>query len=393
MNRMKKYGPDIVLMVVSVIVSFAAIDLFLYYGTHYRYAINKADFPQFYFTKDAELGFAITPNFATTTHYFEDAAFPVWSNNIGCFDTAYASETPSIYLTGDSLTWGFVPLSDSWGSQLQRLVGMRTVKCGVTGGYGTIQELIRTKRDLARMPKPKVIIVGYTPQNDVDDDARFPNVTVYNGYLVPNLARGNVTEAQAEEEYARFDTECTLTPPAHPILQHIRCFLSNHSVLYNLFRKHVLGALTSVLPSSFLEKSGVIQANTPLPDLSSDAAYQKHLEAIVGFKDLAQKEGIKLLFELGVDAPQDLKTFLDKNGIAYIDFTPIFKTYSKVTPLVWKENGHWNIAGNHLGALILSEYLITNDFITVADKDASLKAVETEMQKEFGTPWQTHNSR
>lgn len=382
MNWIKKYRVDIALIIVSVIVTIIIIDVVLYF-THYRYAITRLDYPRFYFVKDSELGFDISPNFATTTHYFADAAFPVWSNNLGCFDTNYAGETPYIYMTGDSLTWGFSPFNDTWGKMVQDLIGIRTVKCGITGGYGTKQELIRTSRALEHLPTPSVIIVGYTPANDVNDDANFPDNTVYNGYLVPNLTRGEVTEMQAEQKYALFDTFCTIEFPSHILLQKIRCMLSNHSVLYNLFRKNIRDRLTSIFSQSMLEKNGVIVPNIASPDRNSDLEYQKHLDNIMGFKILAEKKGSKLLFLLGNGDNTKLISFLEKEDITYLDLDPIFKKYSKVKPLIWKIDGHWNITGNYLVGLKVSKYLIENDLVKVVDKRTKTVEIDAFIKHEF----------
>lgn len=388
MNWIKKHKADIVLMITSVVVTLVAIDFALYYFTHYRYAIIKLDYPRFYFVKDSDLGTDIAQNFATATHYFEDAAFPVWSNNLGCFDTHYANKTPYIYMAGDSLTWGFSPFGDTWGKRVETLLGMRTVKCGVTGGYGTKQELLRTSRHLSRLPAPQLIIVGYTQVNDFDEDANFPINTVHDGYLVPNLAKHGVTEAEAQGKYALFDHYCATMPPLHPAVSRVRCFFSNHSVLYNLFRKRIRDALVFVFPHSKLEKLGLIAPNKPIPEAKNDVEWKKHLNNISGFKKLAEEKKAKLLFVLYL-TPEDattekLKLFLNESGIPYLDLSPIFKKYSKVKPLIWKLNGHWNIAGNHIVGLMVSRFIVENDLIKVGDKTERMKAIDAGMKKEFG---------
>lgn len=387
MNWIKKHKGDIALMIASIIVSLIAVDAALYF-TRYRYAITKRSYPRFYFVKDPELGTDIAPNFAPKTHYFEDAAFPVWSNTIGCFDTNYMGETPYIYMAGDSITWGFSPLEDMWGKKVEELVGIRTAKCGVTGGYGTKQELIRTSRHLSRLPAPQLIIVGYTQVNDFDEDANFPINTVYDGYLVPNLAKHGVTEAEAQEKYALFDNYCTTIPPLHPAISRVRCFFSNHSVLYNLFRKRIRDVLVSVFPSAKLENLGVIAQNKPIPEAKTDSEWRKHLDNILAFKKLAEEKNSKLLFVLyltpGDETTEKLKLFLNENSISYLNLSPIFEKYSKIKPLIWKLNGHWNIAGNHLAGFAVSKFIIENDLVVVSDKTERMRMIDAEMKKEFG---------
>jgi hypothetical protein len=365
-------------------ITLVALDVALFF-THYRGIISRWNYPQHYFTKDAELGFDIVPNFATSTHYFPDAAFPVWSNNIGCFDTDYASETPYIYMAGDSLTWGFVPFEDTWGKRMQDILGVRTMKCGVTGGYGTRQELIRTTRHLSQLPSTELIIVGYTQANDIDDDANFPSTTIHDGYLVPNLAKGGMTEAQAEEKYALFEKYCTLSDPSHPILQKARCLLNNYSVLYNLAKKNIRGVLVSVFSEPALVKLGIVAKMTPAIDAKSETGYQDHLKNVLGFKDLARREGAGLLFVLVPGENDRLKSFMDKQGIAYLDLKPAFEEYSRTQPLNWKIDGHWNIAGNHLAGLLVSRYLLEKDIIRVTDKASALLDIQEELKKSFGS--------
>ncbi|MEK7607390.1 MAG: hypothetical protein AAB484_00490 [Patescibacteria group bacterium] len=362
--------------------TLVVIDFALYF-TQKRSSITKLVYPRFYFVKDSELGHDISPNFATTTHFFEDFSYPIWSNDLGCFDTDYVGETPYIYMAGDSLTWGFSPFDDMWGKRLETLLGMRTVKCGVTGGYGTKQELIKTKRSLSRLPSPNLIIVGYFEGNDVIEDANFPSNTVYNGYLVRNLAKDGVSQALAEEKYARFDKYCTIEILLHPIIQRTRCLLSNHSVLYNLVKKDIRKALISLFPQSTLINSGLIAREIVLPDARSETEYKKHLDNVLDFKKLAVEENSKLLFVLMSGENEKLKLFLDREEISYVDFHPIFEEYSKIKSLRWKINGHHNIDGNHLLGFVVSKFIIENDLVSVVNKTESLMMIDKGMKEEF----------
>lgn len=386
MNWIKNNKENIILSIVSIIVSIVVIDAILYFS-HYRYVILKTIYPRFYFTKDAEIGHDVAPNMATTTHLFEDSSYLVWSNDLGCFDTRYYGETPYIYLAGDSLTWGFSPFEDLWGTRTQELTGVRTLKCGVTGGYGTKQEFIKASRILSRLPAPPaLIIVEHFDGNDIDEDTNFPINTVYNGYLVPNLVKGGVTEAEAQEKYARFDTMCTTELPSYPIIQKVRCFLSNHSVVYNFVKKDVRGWLTALFPQVVLEKMDLIAHEKHIAVQSSNADFEEHLQNILLFNELAKEKNSKLLFALVPGNNENLKVFLDKENILYLDLGPTFEKYGKVKPLRWKINGHWNPAGQHLAGLAISKYIIENNLISVPDKEGSLITINSFMRTEFGGP-------
>ncbi len=361
MNWIRKHRADIILTITSIIITLVIVDTFLYF-TRYRYVIRRENYPRYYFLKDAEIGLDISPKFATSTHYFDDAAFPVWSNNIGCFDRDYTDETPYIYMAGDSLTWGFVPFEDSWGRVLERELGIRTVKCGVTGGFGTKQERIKAERLFSKLPNPEIIIVGYTEVNDFDDDANFPINTIHGGYVVKNLAKDGVTEAEAEEKYRRFDRYCTIDTVTHPVIAMTRCFLSNHSVLYNIVKKDIRAKLPRLLPglTKKLENTGIFALQKPTIERTSEAEYQKHLKNVLDFKDLAREQGARLLFVLGPFNNEKIISFLMANQIAYIDLRPIFDEHSKSESLIWKKDGHWNVKGNHLVGEVVARYIKEN---------------------------------
>jgi lysophospholipase L1-like esterase len=385
MNWIRKNKTNILLSVASIIITIIALDIVLYFS-HYRYHISRNLYPQFYFKKDIEIGHDIALNVATTTHVFEDFEYPVWSNNLGCFDTNYNGETPYIYMAGDSLTWGFAPFADKWGTKIQSYLGVRTLKCGVTGGYGTNQEYIKAERLLAKLPEPpKIIIVEYFGGNDIDEDANFPINTIYNGYLVPNIAKGSTTEAVAQEKYARFDATCSREVSSHPIIQQVRCFLSNHSVLYNLVKKDIRDWVTSILPKEIFEKVDLIAHEKVAVAKSTDSSFEQHLQNILKFKELAREKNAKLLFVLyPYDDNAKIQTFLEKEKIEYLDLTPMITVYEKITPLHWKMNGHTNIAGDHLIGAVVSKYIIENNLVVVSDKENKLENIHSQIEKEFG---------
>ena len=152
----------------------------------------------------------------------------VWSNELGCFDYWYDRQDQFIYLVGDSFTWGFVPLENTWGAILERVLGARTLKCGV-GGYGTHQERIKIERLIGKVGIPRLIIVGYFTGNDLTDDYLFPNYTVIQGYWAKNvnfdLASGGRRVLSDEEiqtnlhEFLRTRTLSTRKRFSHGILK------------------------------------------------------------------------------------------------------------------------------------------------------------------------------
>lgn len=384
MDWIKKYAVNIALSVASIIVTLIFIDTALYFS-RFKYPIYRLNYPPYYFVKDSELGYDIAKNFATSTHFFRDDAFPIWSNNLGCFDTDYAGETPYVYIAGDSLTFSFAPFPDTWGKRIENLVGVRTLKCGVVG-YGTKQELIKAARNFARFPSPTLIVVGYTAYNDFDDDLNFPQTTEFRGYLVRNQAKGGVTEAAAEEKYANFYKYCTFGKPSSPAVARLRCFVTNHSVLFNLFKSDIRAKIDSLFPKLALRLEGqgfLAEQSKESPPEKTEAEYQKHLDNIRAFKELAEAKNSKLLFVLAPYENNKVRPFLDRENIAYLDLYPVFGKYSKSKPLIWPRDGHYNIAGNHLVGLVISKFIIENDLVEIQDGKGRLKEIDAELKKEF----------
>ena len=385
MNWIKKHGGNIILIIVSIVLTLVLIDIVLYFSP-LKATIYRLNYPQYYFVKDSELSYDIAKNFATSTHFFKDDAFPIWSNNLGCFDRDFTGETPYIYLAGDSLTWSFAPFEDTWGRRIETLLAERVVKCGVVG-YGTKQELVKAKRILTSFPAPNLIIVGYTAYNDFDDDVNSPQNTSYNGYLVKDLAKNGVTEVEAEQKYANFTKYCSPSIPSNIAIARIRCFVTNHSVLFNLFKSDIRKTIDRVFPqlARVLEKQGVLAEQGGTTIEKTDAEYQKHLDNILSFKKLAEEKDAALLFVLAPYDNDKVIPFLEKENIAYVDLNPIFDTYSKVTPLIWSKDGHYNIAGNHLVGLIVSKFIIENGLVEMSGAEERLEEIEKEIEDEFGS--------
>jgi hypothetical protein len=94
---------------------------------------------RYYFKADKELGFDIDANRPPVlTRQADGYTYHIWSNEIGCFDEPLGRPGDSILLLGDSFTWDFTRFEDKWGTLLQKHLGMRVLRCGVSG-FGTRQ--------------------------------------------------------------------------------------------------------------------------------------------------------------------------------------------------------------------------------------------------------------
>lgn len=315
------------------------------HSTRLKYKILPPLEPRGYSVRDPEAGYDIAPNFATSTHSFFDISYPVWSNELGCFDTPYRKEAPLIHLTGDSFSWGWTPFEHKWAKVIERELGIRVLNCGVNG-YGTKQQLIKSRKILNSLDEsPSIIIVGYLGANDPTDDSIFPNYSVLNGYRVRS-------QSIEREESA---------------ISSLKQWLSANSVTYNVFKSKLYAPILRIA------RGGGDPAVSEKAHIE-DHVYEEHLENVFGFRVLAEEKGSKLVFVLipaksevaGGEAPMNdrLKPYLEEAEIAYIDLLPEMKaSFDGGGRLYWEYDGHWNEAGNELAGKIVSERLMSEGFI------------------------------
>lgn len=323
-----------------------------------------------YYAASRDTGYDISKNAATSTHRFSASTYPIWSNNVGCFDYSYNNEQPYIYLAGDSFTWGFTPFEDKWGTLLESFIGQRVLKCGVPGS-GTKQQYIKASTTLETLPNPSHIVVGYFA-NDKGDDAAFPNSLVYKGRLIKNLSGDpTLTYDQLEARLPQFaewaQKYCMWNMPAHPGLQRVKCYLRMHSILYLLAQQ----TIKDIVPVGLLRTIGIVNQNPPSV-AATDESEKVHLENVAAFKKLAAAHKSPLLFIL-IPPLEDVYStatsttyatvarFLDEQGIEYFDPLAQFRiaAHATTTSFYWSSDPHLNPIGNHLLGYLVAEYMLT----------------------------------
>ncbi len=406
---MKKFLVNVLLVFVSIVVALVVADIALHYTPlHYRYVSPQA--PQGYFRYDPELGYDITPSFATSTHIFSDYSYPIWSNKLGCFDYEYDGSAPYIYIGGDSMAWGFAPLDDKWGKVIQQQTGIRTLTCG-ENGYGTRQEVIKAKRELAQLPQPpKVIIVSYY-ENDTPDDTNFPNYNVLDGYVV--FGEGQCGPAPLLDiSPLEATTTCNVSRMHYPPFQKIKFELGLHSVLYSMLTQS-MGNQIKVSLQGFPQLSQILSPVFPwlapkAPTLTekkieddkgnSSLVWQFHESNFLAFKKLADSYHAKLLFVLipGVDTLSATTTspawdnekvadFLTASHIDHLELWQEFHDRKKEgdRTFYWPVNSHMNIAGNHLAGLLVTKHLLEHGIVKDKNTQETLARLNEELEKDF----------
>lgn len=407
-SRLKKWALNAGLIVFSLLLALTCLEVALHF-TSYRYLLTRDRHLRYYYQFDPAKGFDIKPNVKNIPMSVDNRIeYHIWSNELGCFDETYHGENQFILLLGDSFTHSFAPFQDKWGTQIEKLLDYRVLKCGVTG-YGTYQELEKAKDVIKQVKaKPRLIIVGYF-WNDLSDDFDFPNLTVVDGFLVSafhfkdRTTRKLFTE-KLEKHYTFWEKLFSGTYPLS-LGEMIRYYLDQHLIIMNLIND----SLARILPGEKLDFAVSNKFMAFEPEERNLKFWQSHLQNLTAFKELAAAEQANLLVVViptnvqvypflaphpGLDLERPnrvLARFLKAQGIDYIDLLPLMRTYADETPrptlnpesdLYWQHNSHWSIKGEHLVGLLVSRYILEHNLVQVPDREVRLKNI-AEKLKDF----------
>jgi hypothetical protein len=374
--------------------------------------------PRFYFKADPVNGYDIAENYAggpfELPEYIRDhgAPFTVSSNSLGCRDRSFDQEDGYVLLLGDSFTWGYVPLEQTWGSTLEQLIGTRVLKCGVSG-YGPRQERHKLEAVVAKAGRPHLVIVGYTAFTDLLDDYLNPHWTVVDGYMVPNVTLADAIHGSRkvwsnDELQARLRR--TLEQEALSSTYGVKDALAEHSALYNVLRNS--GALRRLAfrfgladaPPPAAEVRG-LEAFLPIdgsPWLNQ--AWNEHLASLLELKSAVEAQGATMLVVVFPSPEQvyeflrprkgnlqweypnrRLSEFFQNEHIAFLDLLSEFRCYAShrwmpmlhgQVDLYWPHDGHPNAKGNALAGLLISRYVLEQSFLEVHDKTKRLSDIK-----------------
>jgi hypothetical protein len=365
--------------------------------------------PRFYYVADSVNGHDIAKDFAGGPFIFPEyiraygAPYTVSSNRLGCRDRSFDQQNGYVLLLGDSYTWGYVPLEETWGAILEQLVGIRVLKCGV-GGYGTRHERHKLEAVVAKAGRPRLVVVGYVG-NDLIDDYLYPERTVIDGYMVPRFAladekRGDRKEYSDEELQARLRSVLEQRPDGFTAA--VKDVLANHSILYDRFRhsetfRRVADQLGLAEPAPSLVGLGVYRYITEYPWLKQ--AWQEHLANLRQLKSAVEAVGASMLVVMIPNVAQvyeflqdpdehwreyrhnQLTQFFEREDIAFLDLLPEFQRYAcrKLRPgldakedLYWPRDGHLNVKGNRLAGFLISRVVLEQPFLELNDKNKRL---------------------
>lgn len=377
----------------------------------------RSPYPRSYFIRSEEGGFDIAERFPKAEFQLLDysrlskAPFEIWSNELGCFDRPLELGDEFILLVGDSFTWGYVPFDAMWGTIVEREVGIRVAKCGVTA-YGPILERMKVEKVARRIGHPTVVVVGYFIGNDLEDDYLFPRMTISDGYLA---TRSSVSNETTGAKHVRTDSEiqtaAQLALEEPQGLDLIKRFMTRHSVTYNLLRNNVF--LRKAMSQMGLAES---PPESPVPLVFRpvsrypwlESAWESHLNNLRELQFLAQKFGAQLLIVviptreqvyefLRPRAPEAewvlpnerLHRFFESEQIHSLDLLKEFRARARQSPkreldpavdLYWPVDPHFTRAGNRLAGLLVSRYLLDEQLVDPTDRKERLARVVKELK-------------
>lgn len=376
--------------------------------------------PRFYYKADPANGHDIAEDFSGDSFTLPDyirsngAPFTVSSNSLGCRDRPFARQDDYVLLLGDSLTWGYVPLEQTWGATLDQLIGSRVLNCGV-GGYGPRHERRKMEVVVAKAGRPRLVIVGYAPGNDLLDDYLYPGRTVIDGYMINKVTltdavHGDRQVSSDEQLQARLDSFFQRKPVG--LIDGVKAFIEEHSAVYHRLRK------SKVLRRA-ASRFGLADAPPPVLDgfeaflpIDSypwlDKAWEEHLANLRQLNSAVESIGANMLVVMLPYPPQvyesvrpqelhldweypnrRLAKFFEDEHIAYVDVLPEFREYARRNggsrirhheDLYWPDDGHLNAEGNRLIGLLISRHVLEQMFLELPDKDQRLSDVRQLLQ-------------
>jgi hypothetical protein len=395
------------------------------YGRQFQQEGSHGFFPRFYYRPDSINGYDITPKFPPTEIKHHDyfvasgSYYTVASNELGCRDERMNNEEPHILLLGDSTTWAYVPFEQAFGTLVERLIGVRLLKCGVPG-YGPRHERHKLEQVVSQVGRPRIIIVQYSITNDLTDDYVYPHSTVLDGYLVQKIAltgRGKGERTTYTDEDLWEQLKQRLRNESTTFMSRSKDFLSQHLLVYNMLKNSdglrkiafKLGLSDAPpLSSSVTDRTEpVFHSMEEYPWLRD--AWLLHLNSLEQLKQAADEYNATLLMVMIPSADQvyeylrpagdrldweypnkRLREHFETKGILFLDLLPELRRYANLQPklaldgredLYFPHDRHLTVKGNRLAGLLISRHLLEQSFVDVPDKSRRLSYIHQQLSR------------
>ena len=326
----------------------------------YKNSTEGRAYPQNYFIKHKTRGFDINSNFEsiTSTKPVEAGTYKVWGNEIGCFDDSInrIKKNPSkktIYLAGDSVTWGYAPFDKKFGYLIEKNLNYHVIKCGVTH-TGQLHQFKKFKEIYNMGYKPDIVIVSITG-NDVDNDFFFPHSTIIDGWMIEDvkwclqeneLYWERIEHTKLQKQYTSYNHGEEFN--FERIKKTIK-YYSASSVLTYVYVKKIKKRYTKNKDN---KKCNFSKSPYGFEDYvyNSSSFSLANRETIKKWIEDSKKNNYKIYFSFIGNYYKHYnqqKTFINSLSGDTIDFNEWIKEKKiKNKELYWKYDGHFNIKGN-----------------------------------------------
>ena len=389
----------IAVAIMAILLTLIAVDMAVYWGgddlsfsfaDYYKnerlglglgpaISLNRG-YPPHYFRADPVTGFDISHN-AKGAIGICDTSFPIFSNDIGCFDRHALAEIQSSeaydFFTGDSFTWGYAHYDSNFPTIFEKQASRFSVKCGIThsGQRHQFDKFKRTVKLIGRYPER--VFVGFY-ENDAANDFAYPHSTVINGNLLDtvqldlNYRLVQRSMASLKEAIARGADQVT---PG--LLERAEAWLFVHSLSVNFMsyiyvktRRFLAGeapqnlARFAHLRQGWSDLYGFTDKVSFAEPYLTMAATNKHRAAIEQWAMDARAHSYELIFLLipplngfdDVNHYSGLRKYLDSLGVRFLDLSQVFKKARKrANELYWTCDGHFSDEGNVFVGKVLAK--------------------------------------
>ena len=343
-------------------------------------------YPLGHFVADNLKGFDIKKNSNKVLSYLppETPPYPVWGNNIGCFDYEINKNSKyDIYLAGDSHTWGYAPIEKKFGTLLEEQYKLNVAGCGVshTGQKHQFQKFKEIIKSLGYIPKYVIVNRDF---NDIDNDYFHPHSTIIDGYQIDDI-RLLVSESsisfekkkyQEMKEYLDFKVSQRSNYPLGRFDP--RKYSSSAIILIDMLYKPLKNIIYDKKSKCSVKNTGIYYFSNCFPqkvlkyDLDSEII-KPNKSAILEWIKHSKENNYKLIFSdanlsnflLKVNGEEKFSrnfcNFIKNNGIGCFEFRDYIKNNNiDFKKTLWKKDGHYNFYGNKLYANYLVEILKNN---------------------------------
>jgi hypothetical protein len=385
MPSYKKIIGNALLVIAIIITTFIALDLIAYISSpsqgiafvpaykknRFQEKLNAAVhyFPRGYNVADPVTGFDIQKNIAPVAFNMADGSFPIFSNDIGCFDHHTLAEIKAAksydYFAGDSFAWGYGNYEQNIPSTYEKISGRFTVKCGIihSGQKHQFEKFQRTEKLIGHPPK-RVILTFY--ENDVANDYAYPHTTVIEGYEVDTYKfdPGQFQLVPRDMDQIQKDILAGINPKSQDWKVRLDVWLDGHSLSWNLMKIGIKQTKARELATIYGISEGV--------NYGKDKGYgtaevsKKNREALdIWFNDAKQRKYELILILIppklhhaNTNFYGGFRDYLNSKNVRYYDLTePFYESKKRSEELYWLNDGHLHNEGNIFVGKFLAEKL------------------------------------